>query len=351
MLGELWPMAGHWGLKVLADWRLTATAKAERQRDRQGLPAETPDLETAIREAVAWLCRAQDSSLSADGGVAHNYSLIHGWSTSYPETTGYIVPTLLAAADRGGELAEEIRQRARRMLDWLVKVQLPCGAFQAGLIDTTPVVPVTFNTGQVLLGLAAGVRVFGDEFRPALSRAADWLVKTQDADGCWRQYPTPFAVPGEKTYETHVAWGLLEAARLGESRWADAALANVQWALRKQAANGWFDLCCLSDRTRPLTHTLGYALRGIIEAYRFTNDPELLRRPAYGRRFAEGPAVRRVPARPPVRRLERGRVLGVFDRERANRSRLAATPPGHGRSALPRRRPRRQSLRPADAPD
>lgn len=40
-----------------------------------------------------------------------------------------------------------------------------------------------------------------------MRRAADWLVETQDADGCWRRHPTPFAEPGEKVYETHVAWG------------------------------------------------------------------------------------------------------------------------------------------------
>ena len=72
------------------------------------------------------------------------------------------------------------------MLDWLVKIQLGNGGFQGGLIDSEPVVPVTFNTGQILLGLAAGVREFSDQYRLAMCRAADWLVRTQDSDGCWR---------------------------------------------------------------------------------------------------------------------------------------------------------------------
>jgi hypothetical protein len=161
------------------------------------------------------------------------------------------------------------------MLDWLVEIQLPCGGFQGGKIDSTPAVPVTFNTGQILLGLAGGEQSFG-AYREALTRAGDWLASTQDDDGCWRKHPTPFAAGGEKVYETHVAWGLFEAARLYPSRgYAEAALANVRWALRHQQDNGWFAQCCLTDASRPLTHTLGYALRGIIEAYLFSSEADL----------------------------------------------------------------------------
>ena len=145
------------------------------------------------------------------------------------------------------------------------------------MIGQTPVVPVTFNTGQILIGLANGVQELGDEYRPSMRRAADWLVNTQDVDGAWRSYPTPFAKAGEKAYETHVAWGLLEAARVEPARgYEESALRNIQWALTKQRVNGWFADCCLNDSTRPLTHTIGYALRGIIEAFRFSRDNALL---------------------------------------------------------------------------
>jgi len=35
--------------------------------------------------------------------------------------------------------------------------------------------------------------------------------------------------------------------------------------------------CCVFDFSRPLTHTLGYVLRGIIEAYQFTEDSNFLK--------------------------------------------------------------------------
>jgi hypothetical protein len=223
---------------------------------------------------IDWLCHAQDCSTSSDGGVAHNFSMAKGWSSSYPETTGYIIPTFIDYARRCGR--GDLNDRARRMADWLVTIQLPSGGFQGGRIDSKPVVPVTFNTGQILMGLVAAETAFHG-YIDSVRRAADWLVGTQDADGCWRKHPTPFAPPGEKAYETHVAWGLFEADRIEPSRgYADAGLANVRWALQWQQDNGWFANCNLGDPTAPLTHTIGYALRGILEAFRFSQDQRFL---------------------------------------------------------------------------
>lgn len=270
--------------RINADLTLTRDAKRERKRDRDGLPDHDPGCDAVIHEGIAWLGRAQDFSASADGGVARDYSLIKGWGTSYPETTGYIIPTMLAYADQFDSAGS--RERAIRMLDWLVEIQLPDGGFQGGKIDSTPVVPVTFNTGQILLGLAAGAADNRDKYFEPMSRAAKWLVDSQDEDGCWRRFPTPFAAPGLKTYETHVAWGLLEAARVSPKvGYGEAAIANVHWALKNQQPNGWFSHCCLSDPVRPLTHTIGYALRGVMEAWRFTEDPHFL---DAARRTADG---------------------------------------------------------------
>jgi Squalene-hopene cyclase C-terminal domain len=263
---------------------LGAAAKAERRRDRSAGLGEDQGIERTVAESLAWLGRAQDHSTSHDGGVARHYSLISGWGASYPETTGYIAPTLLTCSEK--QRNEALRQRGRHMLDWLVRIQFPEGGFQGGTINSKPAVPVTFNTGQILLGLSSGAASFGEPYLGAMHRAAEWLVRSQDPDGCWRKHATRFAAPGEKAYETHVAWGLLEAAQVaGEQRYADAAMKNVHWALTKQQRNGWFADCCLTDPSQPLTHTLGYALRGILQAYLYAQEASLLEA---GRRTGEG---------------------------------------------------------------
>jgi hypothetical protein len=262
-------------LSLYTHWRLPQSAKMEYKMDRRGLPPDDPGIDRTVAEAVGWICRAQDRNRLKDGGVARDYSLINGWNSSYPETTGYIVPTMIACAEAFND--NSLRDRARRMIDWLVSIQYPEGGFQCGTIDAKAVVPVTFNTGQILIGLACGAAEFGREYRPAMQRAANWLVKTQDADGCWRSQPNPFIKPGEKTYETHVAWGLIEADRVSPGKgYAEAALANMHWALKNQHANGWFANCCLTDPSRPLSHTLGYTLRGLMEGYLYSREASLL---------------------------------------------------------------------------
>jgi hypothetical protein len=255
---------------------LPNAAKAMLAEDRRGLSLLDPGPAKALEAGVRWLCRAQDFSRTADGGFARDFSLIDGWSASYPETTGYIIPTLIAAGKRSND--EVLILRARRALDWLMSIQLSQGAFQGGRIDQRPVVPVTFNTGQVLLGLAAGAEELGEaRYRTSMVGAADFLRDTLDADGCWRRYPSPFAGPGEKAYETHASWGLFEAARIEPHRgYGEAGLKQVEWALSCQQANGWFESNCLDDPDAPLTHTIGYVLRGVIEAFRYSSRGELL---------------------------------------------------------------------------
>jgi hypothetical protein len=246
------------------------------RRDESGLSGEDPGPERAIEAALAWLASAQDRSATHDGGVARHFSLLDGWAPSYPETTGYIIPTLLEENSHGA--SAELRARARRMLDWLLSIQFEDGSFQGGMITETPRVPVTFNTGQILMGFAvAARRGIDSRYTDAMHRAASWLLRTQDADGPWRRNASPFAIPGVKTYDTHVSWGLFEAERAAPGYgYGDGGIRQVRWALTRQHRNGWFEDCCLDKPRTPLTHTLGYALRGIVEAYRLTNEREFL---------------------------------------------------------------------------
>lgn len=254
--------------------RLSDVGHALLRQNQRGLSTDDPGLSASINASLQWLCAAQDRSATQDGGFARHFSAFDGWAPSYPETTGYIIPTLIECGHRYGR--SDFLNRAEKALQWCERIQLPSGGFQGGTIVADPAIAVTFNTGQILLGLAAGVRELGN-YDHAMRRAADWLVATQDRDGVWRSHPSPYAAKGEKTYETHVAWGLIEAARAAsDMRYGEAALANIRWALTKQRPNGWFEDCCLTRPARPLTHTLGYALRGIVEGYLFSGDRTLL---------------------------------------------------------------------------
>jgi len=188
--------------------------------------------------AIEWLCRAQD--VTTDGGVCGRYSLQTGWSSSYPETTGYIIPTFLALADDLHD--DRFVQRAARAVRFLLSVQLPNGAFPGGEIRENRVHPSVFNTAQILGGLTAWHRCAGDaESLRAAERAAEWLLSMQGADGAWRRH----VYGGIAT--TYTAYASCWLAEFGEYRgiraYQDAAGRHLDWVLGHQdSETGWFDL-------------------------------------------------------------------------------------------------------------
>lgn len=217
-----------------------------------------------LQAAAEWLARAQDATDS--GGVSAYYDVAkRKWAGAYPETTGYIIPTLLRYAEFSGN--GEYRERALRMADWESDIQLADGGVRAGTLDAKQIAPTIFNTGQVLFGwLAAWQQTHEPRYRDSLVRAADWLVAAQDEDGAWRRFKSPFAGHTLNTYNTRVAFGLAKAGRtLDEPRYLDAASRNVRWALTQMHPNGWLENNDLEDNDRPLTHTIAYATRGILE--------------------------------------------------------------------------------------
>lgn len=217
-----------------------------------------------IAATRAWLERAQDAA--TDGGIMGRYRLNTGWTSSYPETTGYLVPTLLDIAHETGD-ARWI-ERARRAIDFLLNLQLPEGAFPGGEVHEGTTRASIFNTAQILNGLTGWHRHSGDtRTEQALRRAADWLCDMQDEDGAWRRHIYNGLVT---TYTTHASCWLAEAgAHLGEARYLKAAERHMDWALtHRDAATGWIDLMGFSpadhEARRSVTHTIAYTYWGLL---------------------------------------------------------------------------------------
>jgi uncharacterized protein YyaL (SSP411 family) len=213
-------------------------------------------LEEYIHAGYRWLCAAQDAG--PDRGVAAYYSLFSGWGSSYPETTGYIIPTLLEYARRFGD--EEARHRALEMADWECEVQLANGAVRRGTMEGPPV-PAVFNTGQVLFGWAAAYEdARSDRHRASARRAAEWMIETQDEDGVWRKDTHPM-----NTYNARAAWGLaLAGVVFGEIHWVEAACRKADWVLTQQNSNGWYANASW-DAGDPYLHFFAYVIEGMLE--------------------------------------------------------------------------------------
>ena len=226
--------------------------------------------ETALRAraGVDWILRGQ--AATADDGVSLGYFPCNvadsGWKPSYPETTGYIITTLLAFSKTYGDPA--VAQAAMRMARWEAAVQMRSGAVQGGPICAPDQqTAAAFNTGMVLDGLCSAYLDSKDVgLLEAARGAADFLINDLD-DGHYFKTNGAFVSSGEiKTYTCLCAWAIYRFGDISDDdRYRNSAVCVIEAALNQQAPNGWFAHNCLTQSYAPLTHTIGYTLQGVLE--------------------------------------------------------------------------------------
>jgi hypothetical protein len=210
-----------------------------------------------LDRAVGWLKRAHDMG---QGGVSYGYGFPGRWRAPYRETSGYISATFFDVAERLGDA--DARRRAIAISRWLCGVQNADGSIANPRYAESGIV---FDTGAVLEGFVRAFRATGaPEFLEAATRAANWLVAVADRNGHWTRN-TFRGVP--HVYNTRTAWQLLRLSAIHpDSQYADVARANLDWALAQQNPAGWFDHCAFSAGEAPSTHTIAYALEGLLGA-------------------------------------------------------------------------------------
>ncbi len=226
----------------------------------------------ALELAVDWLCRTHD--VTGHRGSSKGFSLLFGWAPAFPETTGYVIGTLLAAAGRLER--PQLVDRARAMGDWEIEVQRADGGVIEGLLTADPKLSSVFNTGMVMHGwLDLHESQASLNYLEAAVRGAHFLLEHQDEDGAWPGSVEYFGIP--HTYNSRVSWALIRLARLtGEDRFADAARRQLEWVLGRQLKNGWFNDCAFKPGMFPSTHSIAYTLRGLLESSVLLDEPRYL---------------------------------------------------------------------------
>lgn len=221
--------------------------------------------------ALTWLRRS--IAVTGNQGSSHSYSPLWGWAKAYPETTGYLIPTLLHCANVKQD--ESLRRLAYDCGSWLCNIQLPGGAFTGGLAGQTQ--PSVFNTSQILFGLTkldaeilteenkSKLSLPSNPWRPAIELAVRWMLDLIEPDGAWRQAAyKPGFVP---SYYTRAIWGVLAANRL--LNWPEVS-DKMHQALGFYAERFQPDGTVLHWGFQPgakaFTHTIAYTLEGFLES-------------------------------------------------------------------------------------
>jgi len=225
-------------------------------------------------QAIKWIFRAQDAT--KDGGISAYYSLTDGWAPSYPEVTGYTIPTLYNYQKHTAD--PEVPYRLAKIGSWLLKIQHPSGAFQSGIV-TDRFEPSVFNTAQVLQGLLLLFEKTGaDDYLEAARLAARWLCRTQNDDGSYDRF---VYLGAPRVYLARVAYPLLQYfSYTKDAEVLEKALKSLRWCILRQKSNGWFKECDLMPDydAKPISHTIAYTCEGLLHSGILIKDEKLIER-------------------------------------------------------------------------
>lgn len=223
-----------------------------------------------LKATIKWLERALGSCKGL--GVSAGYTFQFGWLPAYPETTGYIIPTIFDYYYYCKD--KRYFDMAVSMAEWELEIQLENGAIPNGYAGKDQAKfflaekqPTIFNTGMVMLGWNRAYKeTKNEEFLDASKRAGDWLVSVQEDKETWKRWHTPIPNVSElHTYYTKVSQALIELYGITKDKsYLDCASRHLNWALSQQKENGWFKNNSFQKGTQPLLHNIVYAIEGFL---------------------------------------------------------------------------------------
>lgn len=213
--------------------------------------------------AIDWLLR----SIEATGrrGSAHHFSPFRGWAPAYPETSGYLIETLLCydAVFTG----KNLRAHALLLADWLSEIQMEEGAFPGGKLGARSPAPSVFNTSQILFGLSAclACETPPERLESTLRRAVRWLMAQLEPDGAWRK--AAYVEGFTPSYYTRAVWAVLLANKIIQSAEIEGSMRkSLEFYTRRFLPGGAIRDWGFRAGEAAFTHTIAYTLEGFWES-------------------------------------------------------------------------------------
>jgi hypothetical protein len=229
-----------------------------------------------LEATAGWLMR---SIAHGHGGSCAYYAPGLGWSPPYPETTGYLIPTLLDLALWTPAL--QTTTAARALGGWLLQIQHSDGSWRGGVHPPKKAARASvFNTAQILQGLVALYRATGEQrWLDAAERGANWLASGVDERGLWPS--NDYRAEQTPSYYSYAAWPMLAVWRCGGNETTRAAAERVlRMVLDRRLQNGVFRHWGFAEDQPAFTHTIAYTLQGLLGAADLLDDWETYGEPA-----------------------------------------------------------------------
>jgi uncharacterized protein YyaL (SSP411 family) len=237
-------------------------------------PLSSNEDSVCLERVIDWI---EQSVIHGKGGSSSHYDLLRGdWTEPFPETTGYLIPTLYDYAHFSGN--NRYIELATGLADWLIKVQLPNGGCIQGNYNPkdNKQAAIIFNTGQNIFGFARAYKETGKlGYLERAKRAGDLIINSVDENKIWNKN----LHRGLKhTINSRTSWALLELYQIiPNPQYREVAIENLNWTIEQQTSNGWFRNGASRMHGLPNTHFLSYTCEGLIQSYNYLKDPKYLK--------------------------------------------------------------------------
>ncbi len=213
-------------------------------------------------------------SIDKKGGSRAYYSRLYnpfgGWSLMYPETSGYLIPTLINCSKSHDDSL--YFDKAKEIADWLLSIQFDDGSFPGHLYKKDTNIKSIFNSAQILIGLVSIYKETKDKkFLSSIINCSSWICSNQDNNGLWlkHSYKNNFM----PSYYTRVAWPLLLVWEITKDKKVlDTANKSLELIYNRKLNNGFIRHSGFEKDSYAFIHTIAYVIRGFFEASLITEN-------------------------------------------------------------------------------
>lgn len=223
---------------------------------------------TYLKEGFYWIKHGQENN--KDGGIPAYYNIKTGYSYSYPETSGYILVSLLEMLNSGLDnfsiINSEINQVIDEIFKYLLEQQNTDGGWgHPGEKNQSMV----FDTCQILEGFSSLLSnskfAFREQILLSIYQSKKFLLSNFQENG----FINEALFPGKcYAYQARSAAILIELGiSMNDSELIRIGSAASNYAFNARSKNGFYlSTGNLLGESKPITHFVAYTLEGILRS-------------------------------------------------------------------------------------
>jgi len=227
-------------------------------------------VEKALRSNLDWIVKSFEANEGHQGSSGKR-TVLGQWEAPYPETTGYLIPTLLECSSYNGNL----KQIALSQLVFFKSIQNEDGSFFQSLDNKEPII---FDTAQIVFGLMALSPhvVPYDDIKNVARKAVIWMHEQLDDEG--KFVDNNYVENYNPAYYARIAMAMTQGEAAHFSKITKKTKNFIFRISDLQNDQLMFDNAGFHPDQVAYTHTIAYSLRGLWECSLDINNRKLTRK-------------------------------------------------------------------------